>query len=131
MNNLFHKYSKQKLIEIFLNHELDLSRHKKPEKVVYVLNFLANNYNDERFITELYRSLLEREPDSGEYNRYVNLLKTNKETRESILHAFITSPETLKKDIQIIGLDNLITPKFFFKAFLTIKKFYYSLVNNK
>ena len=131
MKNLFHKYSKQELIEIFLNHELDLSRHKSPEKIIDILNLLAHNYNDEQFITELYRNLLEREPDFDEYNRYVNLLKTNQETRESILHAFIISPEARKKNIQIIGLNNLINPDFFFKVFLTIKRFYYSLINHK
>lgn len=131
MKNLFHKYSKQELVEIFLNHELDLSRNKRPEKIVYVLNLLAHNYNDEQFITELYRNLLEREPDSEGHNRYVNLLKTNKQTREFILHAFITSPEAKKINIQIIGLENLINPSFFFKACLTVKRFYYSLINNK
>ncbi|MFA6533390.1 MAG: DUF4214 domain-containing protein [Patescibacteria group bacterium] len=131
MKNLFHKYSKQELVEIFLNHELDLSKHKRPEKIIYILNLLAHDHNDEQFITALYRNLLEREPDSEEYNRYVNLLKTNIETRESILHAFITSPEARKKNIQIIGLDNLINPNFFFKICLTVKRFYYSLVNNK
>ena len=131
MKSLFHRDSKQELIEIFLNHELDLSRHKRPEKIIYVLNLLAHNYNYEQFITELYRNLLEREPDLEEYNRYVNLLKTNVETRESILHAFITSPEARKKNIQIIGLDNLINPDFFFKVCLTVKRFYYFLINSK
>lgn len=130
MKNLFHKNTKQELVEDFLDYELSLPDNKGPKKIVNVLNFLAHNYTNEQFINELYRSLLEREPDSEEYNRYVNLLKSNKETRSSILHAFVVSPEAQKINIQIIGLENLVNPSFLFMVSLSFKKLYYFLIGH-
>lgn len=125
MKNLFYKYSRQQLVENFLNYELDLSKNKKSEKIIYILDLLA--YKDEQFIIELYRNLLEREPDSEGYNHYLNLLRAGK-TKEYLLYSFIKSPEAQKIDVEIKGLKNLTHPSFFFRVGLMLKKIYYFIV---
>lgn len=128
MKNLLFLNSKQQIVENFLNYELDSSVNKKPEKTIYILDLLAYNNTDEQFIIDLYRNILQREPDYEEYNRYVDLLKTKKETKNSILYAFVTSPEAKKINMEIKGLDNLTRPKFYFKILLSLKKLYYYFI---
>lgn len=125
MRNLFFKHSKQQLVENLLNHELNLSKNKKSEKIIYVLDLLA--YNNERFIVELYRNLLDREPDPEGYRLYLNLLKEGK-TKEYIIYSLVESPEAQKANVEIKGLKNLTNPSLFFQVSLFFKKIYYSLI---
>ena len=83
--------SKQRLIENFLSYELRLSENKKSEKVINITDLLV--FDDKRFIAELYRKLLEREPDPEGYDLYLNLLKNGK-TKEFII-LFIHSLEII------------------------------------
>lgn len=126
MKNLFHKYSKQELVESLLNYELNLSKNKRSEKIIHIIDLLAYGYNNKQFIKELYRNILEREPDSEGYNLYLNLLRAGK-TKEYLLYSFIKSPEAQKINIEIRGLEKLTHPNLFFQVSLFLKKIYYFL----
>lgn len=122
MKNPLLKHSKQQLVEDFLNYELNLSKSKKLRKVIYVFDLIARD--DKEFITELYRNILEREPDPEGYNHYLNLLRTNKITKKSLLYSFIKSPEAQKIDVEIKGLKMLRCLSFFFRIRLFFKKMF-------
>ena len=121
MKNSSYKYSKQQLLENFLNYELDLSKNNKSKRIIYIPDLLSNFYSNEQFIKELYRNLLEREPDSSGYDHYLNLLKAGKITKKILLYSFIKSPEAQKINAEI-RFKKLTYSNFFFRLNLFLKK---------
>jgi hypothetical protein len=57
--------------------------------------FLNKNHSNEKYVTILYRTFLNREPDTGGYNDWLKKLK-NGTSRDEVLNGFAYSPEFAK-----------------------------------
>jgi hypothetical protein len=57
------------------------------------LEFLSRNTTNEQFLTILYRTFLDREPDQAGFNAFLTALQTIQLTRDNLLDIFIDSQE--------------------------------------
>ena len=57
--------------------------------------FLKKNTTDEQYVTILYQTFLNRKPDTGGFNNWINKLK-NGMSRDAVLNGFAYSPEFAK-----------------------------------
>lgn len=55
--------------------------------------FTSQNLNDKEFVTRMYQTFLNREPDEAGLNDWINRLETGKETRDSLVYGFTHSKE--------------------------------------
>ncbi|HCW92785.1 MAG TPA: hypothetical protein DHM44_03795 [Flexistipes sinusarabici] len=60
-------------------------------------------YNDKEFIRNVYRGLLQREPDSGGYFWYLENLRNGKKSKKEIITLIRYSGEGREKNIQLLG----------------------------
>lgn len=63
-------------------------------------------FNGNKFITELYRDILGRNPDSSGFSHFKKLLDEGA-SKEYILHTIATSEEAIKKNLKIVGLEKI------------------------
>ena len=73
-------------------------------KTIYIRKLLK--YNGDKFITEVYRNVLGRNPDSNGFSYFKNLL-TNGTSKEFILYLIVTSEEAQKKQLRIVDFEEI------------------------
>lgn len=75
---------------VLYSHETDL--HGIANSFIFSPEFILHNYSDEEYVTILYRTFLDREPDEAGKQAWVGVLK-NGATRLEVMNGFVYSKE--------------------------------------
>ena len=127
--------SEKRVNNFQINHEindvLNISKNNFMQKEIYeYLDF--TKYHDITFITNIYRALLKREPDSQGLRHYLDLLRTGEKSKMEIISMLRYSKEGKKHNVKLLGsfkrylftvLSSIPIIGYFSKIFISILRF--------